>query len=64
MDIIDKVMIEGMIHLENKYRKLQAGEVPFSDKLARAGCCIRVWNLVIRHKERDTINTRVIRRAS
>ena len=53
-----------MIHLEKKCRKLRAGEAPFSDKLARAGRCIHVWNLVIRHKERDNVNTRVIRRAS
>ena len=64
METIDKVMTEGMIHLEKKCRMLRAGEVPFSDKLARAGRCIRGWNLVIRHKERDTVNTRVIRRAS
>ena len=64
MEIIDKVMIEGMIHLEKKCRKLRAGEVHFSDKLARASRCIHVWNLALHHKERDTVNTRVIRRAS
>ena len=64
MDIIDKVMTEGMIRLEKKCRKLREGKVPFSDKLARAGRYIHVWNLVIRHKERKTVNTRVIRRAS
>ena len=37
MEIIDKVITEGMIHSEKKCRKIRAGEVPFSDKLAKAG---------------------------
>ena len=36
--------------------------MPFSDKLAKSGRCIEVWNLVIRHKERNQVNTRSIRR--
>ena len=44
--------------------KLRAGEIPFSDKLATAGCCINVWNLVISYKERNQVDTRVIRRAA
>ena len=47
---------------KKKCRKIRAGAVPFSDKLAKSGRCIEVWNLVIRHKERNQINTRVIRR--
>ena len=61
MKTIDKVMTGKMIHLEKKFRKVRAGEVPFSDKLSRAGRCIHVCNLVVRHKERDNVNTRVIR---
>ena len=38
------------------------GQVPYSDTLHKAGICIRVWNLVIRHKERNSANTRRIRR--
>ena len=32
IEVIDKVITEGM----NKYRKIRAGEAPFSDKLAKA----------------------------
>ena len=38
------------------------GQVPYSDTLNKAGMCIRVWSLVIRHKERNSVNTRRIRR--
>ena len=62
MEIINKVITEGMIHSGKKCRKIRADEVPFSDKLAKAGRHIHVWNLVIRHKERNTVNTRVIHR--
>ena len=31
------------------------------DKLSKAGRCIKVWNLLIRHKERNITNTRLIR---
>ena len=62
MEVIDKVLTEGMISAEKKCRKIRAGAVPFSEKLATSGRCIEVWNLVIRHKERNQVNTRVIRR--
>ena len=59
MEAIDKVLTEGMISAE-KGQKIRAGAVPFSDKLAKSGRCKEVWNLVIRHKERNQVNTRVI----
>ena len=62
MEIIYEVITEEMIHSEKKCRKIQAGEVPFSDKPAKAGRHIHVWNLGIRHKERNMVNTKVIRR--
>ena len=36
--------------------------MPFSDKLTKSGRYIELWNLVIRHKERNQVNTRLIRR--
>lgn len=63
MEAVNKVNTEGMIHLEKKFRKLQVVEVLFSDKLAKVGRCIYLWNLVISHKESNMVNTRVIRRA-
>ena len=62
MEAIDKVLTEGMINSEKKCRKIRAGAVPFSDKLTKSGRYIEVWNLVIRHKERNQVNTRLIRR--
>lgn len=62
LETLDKVISEGMIHAEKKCRRIRMGEVPFSDTLIKAGMKIRVWNLVIRHKERNTVNTRTIRR--
>ena len=61
MECIDRVLTEGMANAEKQCRKIRAGEVPFSDKLSKSGRCIKVWNLVIRHKERNTTNTRLIR---
>ena len=51
-----------MIHLEKKCRKIRSGEANFSDKLANAGRHIKIWNLIMRHKEKNGVNTRVIRR--
>ena len=51
MDIIDKIMSEGMINAEKKCRKIRAGEVPFCAELSKAGLTIRLWSLVIRHKK-------------
>ena len=42
MKVIDQVLGEGMIHAEKKYRKIRAGEVPFSDKLVTTGCRIKL----------------------
>ena len=64
MESIDKVITEGMLHAEKKCRKMHAGEVPFSDKLATCGRCIKVWKLVLRHKQTNNVNTRLIRRAA
>ena len=64
MESIDTVITEGMLHAENKCRKIFAGEVPFSDKLATAGHCIKVWKLVLRHKQTNNVNTRLIRRVA
>ena len=62
MEVIDKVTIEVIIHSEKKFIKIRAGEVPFSDKLAKAGRCIQVYNLVMHHEESNGLNTRVTRR--
>ena len=64
MDAIDLVINEGMAYTEKKCRKIHAGEVPFSDKLVKAGCQIKVWRLVIRHKETNRVNTRTTQRAA
>ena len=61
IECIDRVLTEGMANAEKQCRKIRAGEVPFSDKLSKSGQCIKVWNLVVRHKERNTTNTRLIR---
>ena len=49
MKVVDQVISEGMRHAENKCRKIGAREVPFSVKLAKVGCCIKVWKLVMKH---------------
>ena len=64
MKVIDWVLGEGMIHAEKKCRKIRAGVVPFSDKLVTAGCRIKLWRLVIRHKQSNNLSTRTIRRAA
>ena len=51
IEVINRVIGEGMAHIEKKCRKIRAGEVPFSDKLVKSGCCIKVWCLVIWHKQ-------------
>ena len=62
MEAIDKVVTDGMRNAENKCRKIRAGAVPFSPKLAEAGTVIKLWSLVIRHHLGKNINTRYIRR--
>ena len=64
MEVIDRVLGEGMAHAEKKCCKIRAGEVPFSDKLATASCCIKLWRLVIRQKRSNNVSTRTIRRAA
>ena len=43
-----------MVHADKKCMKIQAEDVPFSNKLVLAGCHMKVGKLVIRHKERKT----------
>ena len=62
MEVIDRVLGEGMAHAEKKCRKIRAGAVPFSEKLAKAGHHIKLWRLVVRHKVTNSISTRAIRR--
>ena len=62
LNAIDKVVTEGMIHAEKKCRKIRAGEVPFSPKLAEVGTKIKLWKLIERHHKGDNINTKYIRR--
>ena len=64
IELIDKVLTEGMLHAEKKCWKIFAGEVPFSGKLATAGRIIKVWKLVLRHKQTNNVNTRLIRRVA
>ncbi len=64
MELLDKTLSEGMRHAEKKCRRLKMGQVPFSDTLVKAGIRIRVWNLVIKHKERNCVKTRRIRRVT
>ena len=64
MESVDRVITDGMTHAEKKCRRILAGEVPFSDKLAKAGRQIKVWQLVIRHKRTNNVNTRLIRRVA
>ena len=64
MEVIDRVLDEGMIHAVKKCRKIRAGEVPFSDKLVKASCRIKLWRLVIRHKRSNNVSTRTIHRAA
>ena len=42
MGCIDRVLGEGMAHAEIRYRKIRSREVPFSDKVATAGCRIKL----------------------
>ena len=64
MEAVDRVMSDRMAHAEKRCRKIRAGEIPFSEKLVRAGNKIKVWRLVIRHKTTNNVNTRTIRRAA
>ena len=64
MEAIERVISEGMAHAEKKCRKIHAGEVPFSPKLAKAGRKIKLWRLVIRHKQTNRVNTITIRRVA
>ena len=64
MEVIDRVLGEGMSYAEKKCRKIRAGAVPFSDKLAKAGHQIKLWRLVVRHKVTNSVNTRTIRRVA
>ena len=64
METVDRVLGEGMIHAEKKCRKIRAGEVPFSEKLVKAGHKIKLWKLVVKHKLTHSVKTRRIRRAA
>lgn len=64
MEVIDKVLGEGMAYAEKKCRKIRDGEVPFSEKLVKAGHHIKLWWLVLRHKTTNDVHTCMIRRAS
>ena len=64
MEIIDQVISKSMTHAEKKCRKIHAGEVPFSRKLVKAGWYIKLWCLVIQHKETNRVNARVIQRVA
>ena len=64
LDVIDRVLGEGMRMAENKCRHIRAGEVPFSAELADAGLQIKLWGLVIRSKRGHNINSRYIRRVA
>ena len=55
MEAVDRVMSDGMAHAEKRCRKIRAGEIPFSEKLVKAGNKIKVWRLVIRHKTTNNI---------
>ena len=60
IEIIDRVLGEGMEHAERKCRKIRVGEVPFSEKIAKVGYKIKLWRLVLRHKATNNVNTRTI----
>ena len=62
LESIDRVLGEGMVHAEKKCRKIRAGAVPFSEKLAIAGHRIKLWRLVVKHKLTNNVKTRSIRR--
>ena len=47
MELINKVITEGMSHAEKECQKMYAGEVPFSDKLSKTSHCIKLWKLLI-----------------
>ena len=64
MEAVDTVVGEGIVHAGKTCRKIRAREVPFSDKLTKAGCRIKVWRLVIRSKEYNSIITRTFCRAT
>ena len=64
LNSIDQVISDGMRHAEKKCRKIKAGAVPYSPKLAEAGAKIKLWSLVIRHHLGSNINTRYIRRVA
>ena len=51
-----------MIHSDKKQRKIRTDEMPLSDKLVKTRRYIQVWNLVMNHKERNRLSTRVTRR--
>ena len=62
LESIDTVVGEGMRMAEKRCRKLKMGAVPYSPELAKAGILIKLWSLVIRHKEGKNINSKYIRR--
>ena len=64
IEIIDRVLGEGMEYAERKCRKIRVGEVPFSEKIAKVGYKIKLWRLVLRHKATNNVNTCTIRRAA
>ena len=64
LNSIDQVISDGMRHAEKKCRRIKAGAVPYSPKLAEAGAKIKLWSLVIRHHLGSNINTRYIRRVA
>ena len=64
LESIDLVVGEGMRMAEKKCRKLRMGAVPYSPELAKAGILIKLWSLVVRHKNGKNINSRYIRRTA
>ena len=64
LNLVDKILGEGMQNAEKHCRKIRAGAVPFSGTLANAGVHIKLWGLVIRHKLGRNVSTRYIRRTA
>ena len=49
---------------EKRCRRLRLGAVPYSPELAAAGLELKLWRLVVRHKQGKNVNSRYIRRTT
>ena len=61
LELLDRVIGDGMRMAEKRCRKLPMGEIPYCPALAQAGLRLRLWSLVLKKKKGYNINTRRIR---